>query len=1146
MKRRKSMGSFLKIILLGMTLVLRVLTLPVLSGERQQLRNHVPKGVQQLTHRGRPDAARNLTLAIGLPLRNQSELNQFLADIYNPASPNFRHFITPAQFTERYGPTQQDYQAIIDFTKAKGLTVSGTHPNRVVLDVKGSISKIEKAFNVILKTYQHPSESRQFFAPDTEPSLDLSVQIADISGLDDYSLPRPNFKREPATNTAGIASFAGSAPNGGYAGNDFRAAYIPDVTLNGAGQSVALLQFDGYYAKDISDYRTQFGLPNIPLVNIAVNGGVSTPGSGNGEVCLDIEMVMCMAPGLDKIYVYEAPNPSPWVTILSKIANDNLAKQISCSWGGGANSANTSADAIFLQMAAQGQSFYTASGDSDAITGSSPFPGDNPNITTVGGTTLSTTGAGGSFVSETVWNSGGGFGSTGGVSNYHSIPIWQTSVSMVTNQGSTTMRNVPDVAMVGNSIYVKSDNGRSGNVAGTSCAAPLWAAFTALVNQQALANGRPPIGLINPAIYSIGYSPNFSAYFRDVTTGNNKSQSSPNKYSAVAGYDLCTGWGSPHGSALINALAGQVGVPEAPSTLIASPRGNSIRLAWIDNSNNEDGFKIEQSADGVNFFETATVAANVLTYTTTSVSPATVYYFRVRAYNTFNTLSYSDYTNISSSQLAEILISWNANGWSYMCPMAGASFSLPNRANGTPDPDFYTTWYLPQSTFPNQYDGPTFGASPILTGTAGNAATYDSGTGSAPLGFGPMDYWSSVGAEFTAHNTTLTTPSSGQRYTAYFRKTFTVPSGGKLKPTIRYIMDDGGYIYLDGVLVATVNAATNPSNSTKPIEDTFTYLVPANDNESTLQTIDLSRPAGDVPGTNAHIWVSQSSISEGIHTLAISVHQKSASSSDLGLALELSALPVPQISISATDNIAQESTNNTGTFTITRAGNTDFLSSISFQSAAGAGQAAAGIRYTLSPNNGTATIPAGEISTTINVAPLNDPAVRGTQNITLNLTTASGYVVGTPNSATVQLIDSPFNVWKITEFGSLAAAQSPNASDKATPAADGISNLFKYALGLHPSTNYPPGAYASPNIKLDATVGNKLTLTYTRPNPAPNDLNYIIESTGDLTLGNWTPLTLENGYPLDNSDGSETLKASDTENTSTATQRYIRLRIERL
>ncbi len=179
-------------------------------------------------------------------------------------------------------------------------------------------------------------------------------------------------------------------------------------------------------------------------------------------------MVMSMAPGVTNIYVYEAPNPSPWVDLLSRMANDNLSRQLSCSWGEIVpGRIDPTAEQIFQQMAAQGQSFFNASGDDDAFTGPIPFPSDSPNITQVGGTTL-TTGAGATYASEMVWNwripneppRAGYAGSSGGISTYYPIPSYQQGINMVANYGSTTMRNVPDVALTADNVYVVSNNGR--------------------------------------------------------------------------------------------------------------------------------------------------------------------------------------------------------------------------------------------------------------------------------------------------------------------------------------------------------------------------------------------------------------------------------------------------------------------------------------------------------------------------------------------------------------------------------------------------------------------------------------------------------------------------------------------------------------
>jgi subtilase family serine protease len=282
------------------------------SAERQMLNaHHVPAAVARLAPVGNLPGSERLNLAIGLPLRNQQELDTLLRQLYDPASPNYHRYLTPAEFTRRFGPTEKDYQAVMDFAKSNGLTVTVTHPNRVVLDVAGSVTDIQKAFHLILQVYRHPREAREFYAPDVEPSVDFAVPILHISGLDNYFLPHPNLMLKPAGAAANATPNSGTGPGGTYRGSDFRTAYVPGTSLTGAGQTVGLLQFDGFYASDIAAYASQAGLPSIPLTVVPVDGGVSTPGTGNSEVCLDIEMVMSMAPGVTNIYVYEAPNPSP-------------------------------------------------------------------------------------------------------------------------------------------------------------------------------------------------------------------------------------------------------------------------------------------------------------------------------------------------------------------------------------------------------------------------------------------------------------------------------------------------------------------------------------------------------------------------------------------------------------------------------------------------------------------------------------------------------------------------------------------------------------------------------------------------------------------------------------------------------------------
>jgi subtilase family serine protease len=127
-------------------------------------------------------------------------------------------------------------------------------------------------------------------------------------------------------------------------------------------------------------------------------------------------------------------------------------------------------------------------------------------------------------------------------------------MDMSGNQGSTSMRNIPDVALVADNCWVYADGQSLPDQEGTSFAAPLWAGFTALANEQAAVNGEAPIGFINPAIYSLGRTGQLSSNIRDVTSGDNTWTGSPNKFYAETGYDLCTGWGSPKGQSTINDL----------------------------------------------------------------------------------------------------------------------------------------------------------------------------------------------------------------------------------------------------------------------------------------------------------------------------------------------------------------------------------------------------------------------------------------------------------------------------------------------------------------------------------------------------------------------------------------------------------------
>jgi subtilase family serine protease len=539
-------------------LALCFLSIPVRAKKAPQiLHNHVRAAVTngRAARVGSMPNNQRLNLAILLPLRNQPALTSLLKRLYDPSSPDYRHFLTVAQFTEKFGPTKHDYQAVVKFARSKGFAVTNAPTNRMLVHLDGTVSQVNKAFHVTMTNYRHPTENRIFYSPDREPSLDLSVTVAHIAGMNNFSLPRPKFKRAPPNFRR---SSVGSGPGGAYLGSDMRAAYYGGTTLTGSGQAVGLLEFDGY---NVSDVTASFaGQSNaVPIQNILLDGATAGSDGDDGEQVLDIVQAASMAPGLSQIRVYIAPGNSEIgvgdVDIFNQMATENIAKQLSCSWGWNPADA-AELDPIFQEFAAQGQNLFVASGDAGAYTGSNTtdnsYPAESVYVVAVGGTDLTTNGAGGPWQSETAWADSGG----GPADDGFAIPSWQVGVSNSANQASTTVRNVPDVAAEANTDNYTCDQGScAGDYGGTSFAAPRWAGFLALVNQQAASGGNSSLGFVNPAIYSIGEGASYSNDFHDITSGNNNNGQGQS-FSAVVGYDLVTGWGSPNGQNLIDALSG--------------------------------------------------------------------------------------------------------------------------------------------------------------------------------------------------------------------------------------------------------------------------------------------------------------------------------------------------------------------------------------------------------------------------------------------------------------------------------------------------------------------------------------------------------------------------------------------------------------
>jgi len=516
---------------------------------------------------GRLPATQVMRLVLVLPLRHQPELESFLQELYDPSSPSYRHFLTVEEFTALFGPSQEDYDAVIHFAEANGLVVVGTSRNRMNVDVKSSVASIEKNFHVTLGVYQHPTENRTFYAPDREPTVDLPFQLWHISGLDNYSIPIPLVRHRNNSHVKSNAT-TGSGPSASFLGSDMRAAYYGG-SLTGSGQSLGLLEYYGTNLADLNTYYANAKQTNSVPVTLLSTDGTSTSclasqGCDDTEQTLDMTQALGMAPGMSSLVVYVGSSDA---AIFNAMATASpLNGQLSSSWTW--TPADPSTDnPYFQEFAAQGQNLFQAAGDSGAWnSGSAIYPADDAFLTTVGGTDLQTQGAAGPWASETAWVDGGGGISPDG----YAIPSWQTTTANGCSSCSKTLRNGPDVSANANfTFYVCADQTSctANNYGGTSFAAPMWAGYLALVNQQAVANGNPRLGFINPSLYTIGLGSSYTTDFHDITSGSNG-------YSATTGYDLATGWGSPNGSGLLNALAGTSSSPGF--SLSASPASVSV------------------------------------------------------------------------------------------------------------------------------------------------------------------------------------------------------------------------------------------------------------------------------------------------------------------------------------------------------------------------------------------------------------------------------------------------------------------------------------------------------------------------------------------------------------------------------------------
>jgi subtilase family serine protease len=514
---------------------------------------------------------------------DQAALSSYIASLSNTASTNYHHYLTTAQFAQRFGASAEAVRGVRSYFSRYGLHVGALSKGRIVLHVSGSENDVAHAFDASVATVRSNGAalSAKLASRATLP-VPVARDVASVVGLSSLVEPTASLggTRIESVVTAstcpaatGGAGPTSTTPNslGGYTVQQQAQLYGLSGAWasgdTGVGQVIGIYELGAYDPSDLATFDTCYALtPTIDQVS--VDGGASGT-TYSDEATTDVEEAVALAPGAT-IEVYAGPNSSTGpLDVYQQMADDDTATVISTSWGDCETdpSGDVSGEQpIFEQMAAQGQTVVSAAGDSGSsdcagITGNAAAvddPASQPYVTGVGALSVSHIDP----LAQSVWNDGknsGGGASGGGMSQIWSRPGWQSAPGI---SADDTMRMVPDLSVMGDpatgfiQYYTGSGTGppcrRScsggwGSIGGTSIGAPLVSALVATAAQTC---GVSRLGFINPALYAMASA---GTGFVDVTTGSNDLYGI-GEYSAGPGYDMASGLGSPDGAAFLAGL----------------------------------------------------------------------------------------------------------------------------------------------------------------------------------------------------------------------------------------------------------------------------------------------------------------------------------------------------------------------------------------------------------------------------------------------------------------------------------------------------------------------------------------------------------------------------------------------------------------
>ncbi len=499
------------------------------------------------------------------PLPNLSAL-----DAVKPAE---RIYLTRPQLVAQYGSDPASVARIEEFAKQNNLVVTRDERASARLGIGGTVADLSRAFGVSLFDYDNaalgPFHART--GPIQVPP-ELADDVVGVFGFNNHRILRRKFHRAPHAPDVSNANRPWFVPS------ELAPIYgFPGTGTCASTQCIGLLEFGGGVdTSDVTTYFNQIGVPAPSVTVVAVDGVSTDPASdpdSTGEVMLDIDVAGALGAGAKLAVYFSTFDEKGLVDCLSAVINDaqNDPSVLSISWGWAENEAFNNSGVTWSDaaIAACNQSFLAAAqlgitvcvstGDDGAEAQIQDglahvnFPASSPYVLAVGGTTLHVArSAGGTTqMTEVVWNDGPGSGGGGGVSAVTPVPAWQQGIVPVSiNPGGFAGRAIPDVAANAdpNTGYYMMAGGQFSIVGGTSASSPLWASLIARIN--ALNGART--GNFNALLYSqIGPA----KVLTDITVGNNDTDGLlGGNYAAGQGWDACSGWGTPGGTALQLAL----------------------------------------------------------------------------------------------------------------------------------------------------------------------------------------------------------------------------------------------------------------------------------------------------------------------------------------------------------------------------------------------------------------------------------------------------------------------------------------------------------------------------------------------------------------------------------------------------------------